>query len=160
MEHTKQPLVSNKTNGEILYASCTCVAGTSACNHTAALMCAVDDMNRNKGAHGPPSSTSLPRKWGIPGKSKKEPTPVNALEVFKPKYGQTPKETHNTQTETEPIHPALGQVDISRVMGLRTDLEKNSKGNILFSQVWPSQPDVKQIDRLLNVQMQARPKED
>ena len=93
----KTAIAVNKTNGQILYGSCTCVAGSSACNHTAALMLAVDDMNRAHDIHGSsagPSSTSLPRKWGVPAKPRKDPTPVNKLEIAKPKYGRVPQHTH------------------------------------------------------------------
>ena len=38
----------NKTNGQVLYGTCTCIAGKSACNHTAALMFAIDDANRTR----------------------------------------------------------------------------------------------------------------
>ena len=48
----KTAIAVNKTNGQILYGSCTCVAGSSACNHTAASMFAVDDMNRAHAIHG------------------------------------------------------------------------------------------------------------
>ena len=90
--HTKK-IALNKTNGQVIYGSCTCIAGSSACNHTAALMFAVDDMNRTHASQGSsrgPSSTSLPRKWGVPAKPRKDPTPVNMLEVVKPKYGKVP----------------------------------------------------------------------
>jgi len=90
----KTAIALNKTNGQVIYGSCTCVAGNSACNHTAALMFAVDDMNRTHASQGSsrgPSSTSLPRKWGVPAKPRKDPTPVNMLEVVKPKYGKVPQ---------------------------------------------------------------------
>ena len=151
----KTAIALNKTNGQVLYGSCTCVAGNSACNHTAALMFAIDDVNRERVSHGSsgrPSSTSLPRKWGVPSKPKKEPTPVKMLEVVKPKYGKLPQ---HTPTEIEPIDPSLALVHTARIMSLREDLEKNCKDPILLSQVWPSKPDAKQIDRLLK--MQARP---
>ena len=88
----KTAIAVNKTNGQIIHGSCTCVAGSSACNHTAALMFVVDDIKRAHATHGNsggPSSTSLPRKWGVPAKSKKEPIPVKMLEVTKPKYNHT-----------------------------------------------------------------------
>jgi len=154
----KTAIALNKTNGHVIYGRCTCVAGNSACNHTAALMFAIDDMNRERascgaGSSGAPSSTSLPRKWGVPAKSKKDPTPVNMLEVVKPKYGKLPQ---HTPTDVQPIDPSIGLVHMARIMSLREDLEKNCKDQILFSQVWPSQPDAKQADRLMK--MQARPK--
>ena len=74
------------------------------------------------------------------------------LEVVKPKYGKLPQ---HTPTEIEPIDPSLALVHTARIMSLREDLEKNCKDPILLSQVWPSKPDAKQIDRLLK--MQARP---
>ena len=55
-------------------------------------MFAVDDIKRACATHGNsggPSLTSLPRKWGVPAKSKKEPIPVKMLEVTKPKYNHT-----------------------------------------------------------------------
>ena len=58
------------------------------------LMFAADDMNRTHASQGSsrgPSSTSLPRKWGVPAKPRKDPTPVNMLEVVKPKYGKVPQ---------------------------------------------------------------------
>ena len=88
----KTAIAVNKMNGQIIHGSCTCVAGSSACNHTAALMFAVDDIKRACATHGNsggPSSTLLPRKWGVPAKSKKEPIPVKMLEVTKPKYNHT-----------------------------------------------------------------------
>ena len=88
----KTAIAVNKMNGQIIHGSCTCVAGSSACNHTAALMFAVDDIKRAHATHGNsggPSSTSLPRKWGVPAESKKEPIPVKMLEVTKPKYNHT-----------------------------------------------------------------------
>ena len=124
----KTAIALNKTNGQVLYASCTCVAGNSACNHTAAMMFAVNDVNReqaSRGNSGPPSSTSLPRKWGVPAKSKKEPTPVMMLEVAKPKYGKESR-AQPTPTDAQPIDPALGLVDMARVMSLWEDLEKNN----------------------------------
>ena len=59
-------------------------------------MFAVDNMNRThaiaKDVVGAgPSSTSLPWKWGVPAKPRKDPTPVNMLEVDKPKYGKVPQ---------------------------------------------------------------------
>ena len=71
------------------------------------------------------------------------------LEVVKPKYGKVPQHSH---TDTEPIDPALGIVDITRVMSLREDLERSCKDKVLFTQVWPSKPDAKQIDRLIKTQ--------
>ena len=153
----KAAIAVNKTNGQILYGSCTCVAGSSACNHTAALMFAVDDMNRTHAIHGScagPSSTSLPRKWGVPAKPRKDPTPVNKLEIAKPKYGRVPQHTH--PTDIQPIDPTLGVVDIKRVLSLREDLQKNCKDEILFTQVWPSNPDNKQVDRLMKMQARHR----
>ena len=38
---------------------------------------------------------------------------MNMLEVVKPKYGKVPQ---HSRTDTEPIDPALGIVDITRVM--------------------------------------------
>ena len=55
----------------------------------------------------------LPGKWGVPAKARKDPTPVNMLEVVKPKYGKVPQ---HSRIDTEPIDPALGIVDITRVM--------------------------------------------
>ena len=49
-------------------------------------------------------------------------------------------------------------MDITRVMSLREDLQKNCKDDLLFIQVWPSNPDNKQVDRLMK--MQARPRGD
>ena len=65
----------NKTNGHVLYGRCTCIAGMSACNHTAARMFALDDARRQRDSHGsggPPSCTSQPKKWGVPSKSKNQ----------------------------------------------------------------------------------------
>ena len=45
----------------------------------------------------------------------------------------------------EPIDPAQSLVNIGRVMSLREDLEKNCQQKILFSQVWPVNPDPLQI---------------
>ena len=140
----KTAIAVNKTNGQILYGSYTCVAGSSAYNHTAALMFAVDDMNRPHAIHGSsagPSSTSLPRKWGVPPKPRKDPAPVNKLEIAMPKYGMVQQHTH--PTDIQPIDPMLGIVDITRVMSLREDLRKNCKDYIFFTQVWPSNPDNK-----------------
>ena len=103
-------------------------------------MFTIDDVNRERVSHGssgPPSSTSLPRKWGVPSKPKKEPTPVKMLEVLKPKYGKLPQ---HTPIEIEPIDPSLALVHTDRIMSLREDLEKNCKDPILLSQVWPSKP--------------------
>ena len=155
----KTAIAVNKTNGQIIHGSCTCVAGSSACNHTAALMFAVDDINREHATHGisgRPSSTSLPRKWGVPAKPKKEPTPVKMLEVTKPKYGKMPQHTH--PSDIQPIDPKLGVVNIARVMSLRDDLQQNCQCEILFTQVWPSEPDSKQVDILMK--MQAMPNQD
>ena len=77
---------------------------------------------------------------------------VNKLEIAKPKYGWVPQHTH--PTDIQPIDPTLGVVDITRVMSLWEDLRKNCKDDILFTQVWPSNPDNKQVDRLMK--MQAR----
>ena len=77
------------------------------------------------------------------------------LEVVKPKYRKVPQHSH---TDTEPIDPALGIVDITRVMSLREDLERSCKDKVLFTQVWLSKPDAKQIDRL--IKMQTSSKED
>ena len=57
----------------------------------------VDDINRARATHGNsggPSLTSLPRKWGVPTKSRKEPTRVKKLEMTTPKYGKVPQHTH------------------------------------------------------------------
>ena len=83
-------------------------------------MFAVDDMNRTHASQGSiysrgPSSTSLLQKWGVPAKPRKDPTPVNMLEVVKPKYGKVPQ---HSRKDIEPINPALGIVDITRVMSL------------------------------------------
>ena len=48
----KTAIAVNKMNGQIIHGSCTCVAGSSACNHTAALMFAVDDIKRACATHG------------------------------------------------------------------------------------------------------------
>jgi len=85
----------------------------------------------------------------------KDPTPVNMLEVVKPKHG---KVLQHSRTDTEPIDPALGIVDITRVMSLREDLEMSCKDKVHFTQVWPLKPDAKQIDRL--IKMQTSPKGD
>ena len=122
-------------------------------------MFAVDDMNRAHAIHGScagPSLTSLPRKWGVPAKPRKDPTPVNKLEIVKPKYGRVLQHTHST--DMQPIDPTLGVVGIKILMSLWEDLQKNSKDEILFTQVWPSNPDNKQVDRLMK--MQARPRGD
>ena len=65
---------------------------------------------------------------------------------------------HNTPTDIQPIDPTPGVVDIKRVMSLREDLQKNCKDEILFTQVWLSNPANKQVDRLMK--MQARPRGD
>jgi len=56
--------------------------------------------------------------------------------------------------DTEPIDPALGihVVDITRIISLRDDLERSCKDKVHFTQVWPSKPDAKQIDRLIKTQ--------
>ena len=71
-------------NWQIIDGSCTCVAGQSA------ITLLLDDINSacEHGNGGGPSSTSLPRKWGVPTKSKKEPTRVKKLEMTTPKYGK------------------------------------------------------------------------
>ena len=56
----------------------------------------------------------------------------------------------------QPIDPMLGVVDIKRVMSLREDLQKNCKDEILFTLVWPSNPDNKQVDRLMKMQARHR----
>ena len=58
----------------------------------------------------------------------------------------------------QPIDPKLGVVNIARVMSLRDDLQQNSQHEILFTQVWPSEPDSEQVDRLMK--MQAMPSQD
>ena len=70
-------------------------------------------------------------------------TPVNKREIAKPKYGMVQQHTH--PTDIQPIDPMLGVVDITRVMSLREDLQKNCKDDIFFTQVWPSNPDNKQV---------------
>ena len=71
-------------------------------------------------------------------------------------YGRVPQHTH--PTDIQHIDPTLGVVDITRVMSLREDLQKNYKDELLFTQVWPSNPEDKQVDRLMK--MQARPRGD
>ena len=71
-------------------------------------------------------------------------------------YGRVPQHTH--PTDIQHIDPALGVVDITRVMSLREDLQKNYKDELLFTQVWLSNPEDKQVDRLMK--MQARPRGD
>jgi len=78
------------------------------------------------------------------------------LEVTKPKYGKMPQHTH--PRDIQPIDPKLGVVNIARVMSLRNDLQQNCQREILFTQVWPSEPDSKQVDRLMK--MQAMPNQD
>ena len=144
----------NKTNGQVLYGRCSCIAGKSACNHTAALMFAIDDINRERSSHGsggPPSCTSLPKRWGVPTKPKrgKEPTPVKKLQVFKPSYRKLPQQS---PMDIQPIDPSQSLVDIGRVMSLREDLVKNCQHKVLFSQVWPTNPDSIQIKHLMQNQ--------
>jgi len=43
-------------------------------------------------------------------------------------------------------------------MSLWDDLQQNCQHEILFTQVWPSEPDSKQVDRLMK--MQAMPNQD
>jgi len=43
---------------------------------------------------------------------------MNTLEVVKLKYGKVPQ---HSRTDTEPIDPALGIVDTTRVMSFRED---------------------------------------
>ena len=43
----------------------------------------------------------------------------------------------------------IGRVDISQVTSLRDDLQRDCKHEILFTQVWPSKSDSKQVDRLM-----------
>ena len=152
----KTAIAVNKTNGQIIYGSYTCVAGSSACNHTAVVMFAVDDIQRSRATHGNsggPSLTSLPRKWGVTARPKNEPIPVQKLEVTKPKYGKVSQHTH--PSDIQPVDPKLSTVSIRRVMSLRDGLQRNCTDKILFTQVWPSEPDSKQVDRL--TKMQATP---
>ena len=131
----KTAITVNKTNGQIIYGSCTCVAGSSACNHTAAVMFAVDDIQRSRATHGNsggPSLTSLPRKWGVTARPKNEPIPVQKLEVTKPKYGKVSQHTH--PSDIQPVDPKLSTVSIRRVMSLRDDLQRNCTDKILFRQ--------------------------
>ncbi len=113
----------NKMNGQVIYGRCSCIAGKSACNHTAALMFAIDDTNKERSSHGSggsPSCTSLPKRWGVPakptrGKDKK-------LQVLKPTYGKLPQQS--PMDTTEPIDPSQSLVDIGRVMSLWEILKK------------------------------------
>ena len=52
----------------------------------------------------------LPGKWGVPAKARKDPTPVNMLEVVKPKYGQVPQHSPHRRTETT-IQSDSGWID-------------------------------------------------
>ena len=117
------------------------------------------DIYRARATHGNsggPGSTLQPRKWGVPAKPKKEPTPVKVLEVTKPKYRKVPQ--HNHPGDIQPIDPKLGSVHITRVMSLWDNLQRNFQHEILFTQVWPPEPDCKQVDRLMK--MQAVPNQD
>ena len=139
-------------NGQVIYGRCSCIAGKSACNHTAALMFAIDDMNRersNHGSGGPPSCTSLLKRWGVPAKSTRgtEPMPVKKLQVVKPRYGKLPQQS--PMDNIEPIDPSQSLVDIGRLMTLREGLVKNYQHKILFSQAWPVNPDPAQIKHLM-----------
>ena len=81
--HTKTAWICQYIHGSY-------VAGSSACNN-------VDDTNRACATHGNsggPSSTSWPRKWGVPTKSRKEPTQVKRLEMTTPIYRKVPQHIH------------------------------------------------------------------
>ena len=141
----------NKTNGQVLYGTC---------NHTAALMFAIDDANRTRESRGsgPPSCTSLPKKWGVPAKSKrgKQPTPVKKLKIVKPTYGKVQQQTPTNTSTREPIDPSHGLVDITRIMSLREDLERNCEHKVLLGQVWPKNPDPTQISQLMQIQLKPK----
>ena len=108
--HTKQPLHLTKQMGKF---------SMEAVPALRVVQPAITLLHWSRG----PSSTSLPQKWGVPAKPRKDPTPMNMLEVVKPKYEMVPQHSH---TDTEPIDPALGIVDTTWVMSLREDLERSS----------------------------------
>ena len=132
-----------KMTGSILYGKCSCIAGRcSSCNHVAALLFKVDDINRDlssKGNRGP-SCTSLPATWNVPCPQKVDPKPVRELEVIKPTIGKVARE----HADYEPIDRISGYVSMQRVMKLRTSLSTTQGESLAFHQVWPATPDVRQ----------------
>ena len=144
--------IYNSTGG-VWYARCECIAGRSSCNHTAALMFAIYDLNWHQDSRIP-SCTSLPKKWGIPSQQKKEPIPARELEAVKPVYGKQCVHISN-RVDVQPLPPATGLADMNRVMKLRADLQKNYRGTLLFHHVWPSKPDPLQESRLVRQQSTA-----
>lgn len=135
----------NRTNGTVLAALCSCIAGKcSACNHTAALMFAIDEQRRRT-APGNISCTSQLAKWNVPSKGKIPPTPVKLLDVVKPVYGRKP--TNRSKPQTSDSDAARVPVTLERVMALRNDLEESDSSQFLFNQVW-SNPSSEQVSRL------------
>ena len=125
-------IASNTTNGTVLYATCTCIAGAcGACNHTAALMFAIDDKNRQ---HGPSvSCTSLPAKWPVPSRASLTPQAVQDMQIVKPAYNKTP----SLPTAHLPMPQELAKVTVERVRRLKEDLSNNYDGQLLLHQIWP-----------------------
>ena len=135
--------------GLILHATCTCVAGKcGACNHTAAVMFSVEELNRTRsaaGSHSQPSCTSLPAKWPIPSRTPQTQQPVQDMQVVKPKNGSDPpipKKRH------PPIPLSLAMVTTKRVKELKQDLVNSHDGDLLFHHIWPENIDIVQEQQL------------
>ena len=125
----KTAVAVNRTNGTVLAATCSCIAGKcSACNHTAALMFAIDEQTRRPASDNL-SCTSQLAKWNVPSKGKIPPTPV--LDVIKPVYGRKPAKPRTSDSYATSV-----PVTLERVIDLAKDLEESNCSGLLFHQVW------------------------
>ena len=145
-DRTYQAYIASETNGTILHATCTCIAGScGACNHTAAVMFAIDEHSRVSSNTARPSCTSLPAQWPIP-RAPSTSHAVEDMQVVKPKYNKT---SSPPTRKRPPILTQASLVTLDRVKQLKADLSKQYDGQLLFHQVWPHNIDTIQEQQLL-----------